>query len=87
MIGSTNLSGGGGVGSDELTATAANVLENTTYVGADTDDELAEGTMQHLTNRATITHTAENVTKELYIVCENDKFESFISTKSGGKEK
>ncbi len=27
MIGSTNLSGGGGVGSDELTATAANVLE------------------------------------------------------------
>lgn len=45
MIGSTNLGGGGGVGSDELTATAANVLENTTYVGADTDDELAEGTM------------------------------------------
>ena len=32
MIGSTNLSGGGGVGSDELTATAANVLEETTYV-------------------------------------------------------
>lgn len=78
MIGSTNLSGGGGVGSDELTATAANVLEETTYVGADTDDELAEGTMQHLTNRATITHTAENVTK----VIEGDA--AFTSINSDG---
>lgn len=78
MIGSTNLSGGGGVGSDELTATAANVLEETTYVGADTDDELAEGTMQHLTNRATITHTAENTTK----VIEGDA--AFTSTNSDG---
>ena len=78
MIGSTNLSGGGGVGSDELTATAANVLEETTYVGADTDDELAEGTMQHLTNRATITHTAENATK----VIEGDA--AFTSTNSDG---
>lgn len=63
MIGSTNLSIGGGVGSDELTATSANVLENKTYVGSDTDDELAEGTMQHLTNRSEITHTTENTTK------------------------
>ena len=78
MIGSTNLSGGGGVGSDELTATAANVLEETTYVGADTDDELAEGTMQYLTNRATITHTAENATK----VIEGDA--AFTSTNSDG---
>lgn len=78
MIGSTNLSGGGGVGSDELTATAANVLEETTYVGADTDDELAEGTMQHLTNRATITHTTENATK----VIEGDA--AFTSTNSDG---
>lgn len=78
MIGSTNLSGGGGVGSDELTATAANVLEETTYVGADTDDELAEGTMRHLTNRATITHTAENATK----VIEGDA--AFTSTNSDG---
>lgn len=78
MIGSTNLSGGGGVGSDELTATAANVLEETTYVGADTDDELAEGAMQHLTNRATITHTAENTTK----VIEGDA--AFTSTNSDG---
>ena len=78
MIGSTNLSGGGGVGSDELTATAANVLEETTYVGADTDDELAEGTMQHLSNRATITHTAENATK----VIEGDA--AFTSTNSDG---
>ena len=78
MIGSTNLSGGGGVGSDELTATAANVLEETTYVGADTDDELAEGTMQHLSNRATITHTTENATK----VIEGDA--AFTSTNSDG---
>lgn len=78
MIGSTNLSIGGGVGSDELTATAANVLEETTYVGADTDDELAEGTMQHLTNRATITHTAENATK----VIEGDA--AFTSINSDG---
>lgn len=78
MIGSTNLSGGGGVGSDELTATAANVLEETTYVGADTDDELAEGTMQHLSSRATITHTAENATK----VIEGDA--AFTSTNSDG---
>ena len=78
MIGSTNLSGGGGVGSDELTATAANVLEETTYVGADTDDELAEGTMQHLTNRATITHTTEDATK----VIEGDA--AFTSTNSDG---
>lgn len=78
MIGSTNLSGGGGVGSDELTATAANVLEETTYVGADTDDELAEGTMQHLTNRATITYTAENATK----VIEGDA--AFTSINSDG---
>ncbi|WP_294340143.1 hypothetical protein [uncultured Clostridium sp.] len=78
MIGSTNLSGGGGVGSDELTATAANVLEETTYVGADTDDELAEGTMQHLSNRATITHTTENATK----VIEGDA--AFTSINSDG---
>ena len=78
MIGSTNLSGGGGVGSDELTATAANVLEETTYVGADTDDELAEGTMQHLSSRATITHTTENATK----VIEGDA--AFTSINSDG---
>lgn len=37
--------GGGGVGSDELTATASNVLTGTKYVGADTNDEAGTGTM------------------------------------------
>lgn len=37
--------GGGGTGSDELSATAANVLAGATYVGSDTDDEAGTGTM------------------------------------------
>ena len=37
--------GGGGGASDELTATAANVLAGRTYVGADTEDEAGAGTM------------------------------------------
>lgn len=37
--------GGGGVGSDELTATAANVLSGSKYVGSDTNDEAGTGTM------------------------------------------
>lgn len=36
---------GGGVGSDELTATGMRVLQGYTYVGNDTNDEIAEGTM------------------------------------------
>lgn len=39
------MSGGGGVGSDELTAKAAQVLNGYTYVGNDTDDEAGTGTM------------------------------------------
>lgn len=38
--------GGSGVSSDELTSTANRVLENYTYVGADTDDEAGTGTMK-----------------------------------------
>ena len=38
-------SGGGGVGSDEVTARAADVLSGKTYLGADTDDEAGVGTM------------------------------------------
>ena len=38
-------SGGGGVGSDEVTARAADVLSGKTYLGADTDDETGVGTM------------------------------------------
>lgn len=41
----TNITGGGGVGSDELTATKDYVLEGKEYVGADTDDEKGVGTM------------------------------------------
>lgn len=63
MIGSTNLSGGGGIGSDELTATAAYVMTGTTYVGADTNDEIGTGTMPNLTNNTSITHTSSNGTK------------------------
>lgn len=37
--------GRGGVGSDELTATKAQVLAGSTYVGADTDDEAGSGGM------------------------------------------
>ena len=37
--------GGGGVGSDELTATKSQVLEGTAYVGADTNDEIGQGGM------------------------------------------
>ncbi len=36
---------GGGVSSDELTATLDNVLEGTTVVTSDTDDEIGTGTM------------------------------------------
>lgn len=38
-------SGGGGVGSDEVTARAEDVLAGKTYLGADTDDETGVGTM------------------------------------------
>ena len=38
-------SGGGGVGSDEVTARAADVVAGKTYLGADTDDETGVGTM------------------------------------------
>ena len=78
MIGSTNLGGGGGVGSDELTATAPYILEGYTYVGSDTNDEIGTSTMQHLTNRATVTHTSSNGTK--IIPCTN----AYLTTNSDG---
>lgn len=43
--GVTNIGGGGGIGSDELSATKDNVLSGKTYVGADTNDEIDTGTM------------------------------------------
>lgn len=39
-------SGGGGVSSDELTATKDTVLEGYSYVGSDTDDESGSGTIK-----------------------------------------
>ena len=41
--GTTNISGGGGIGSDELSATKKQVLKGKTYVGADTNDEIGIG--------------------------------------------
>ncbi len=41
-------SGGGGAGSDELTASADKVLSGYTYVGADTDDEAGSGSMANI---------------------------------------
>ena len=40
--------GGGGAGSDELTASADKVLSGYTYVGADTDDEAGSGSMANI---------------------------------------
>ena len=38
--------GGGGVGSDEVTVTAGDVLKGKTYLGNDTDDEIGTGTLE-----------------------------------------
>lgn len=43
--GVTNIGGGGGIGSDEVSAAKENVLSGKTYVGADTGDEIGTGTM------------------------------------------
>lgn len=45
--GVTNIGGGGGIGSDELSVTEEYVLSGKTYVGADTDDEIGTGTMEN----------------------------------------
>jgi hypothetical protein len=43
--GVTNVAGGGGIGSDEVTVTKEYVLNGKTYVGTDTNDEIGTGTM------------------------------------------
>lgn len=43
--GVTNIGGGGGIGSDEVSATKDNVLNGKTFVGADTKDEIGTGSM------------------------------------------
>lgn len=43
--GVTNIGGGGGISSDEVSAAKENVLSGKTYVGVDTGDEIGTGTM------------------------------------------
>lgn len=43
--GVTNVAGGGGIGSDELSVTKDYVLNGKTYVGTDTNEEIGTGTM------------------------------------------
>jgi hypothetical protein len=43
--GVTNVAGGGGIGSDEISVTKEYVLNGKTYVGSDTNDEIGTGTM------------------------------------------
>lgn len=43
--GITNIGGGGGISSDEVSAAKENVLSGKTYVGTDTGDEIGTGTM------------------------------------------
>ena len=59
--GRTNLAGGGGVGSDETTATKDKVLKDYTYLGADTDDEIGTGTIESMEG-TTVTPSASQQT-------------------------
>ena len=59
--GRTNLAGGGGVGSDETTATKDKVLKDYTYLGADTDDEIGTGTIESMKG-TTVTPSASQQT-------------------------
>lgn len=43
--GVTNVAGGGGIGSDEVSVTKEYVLNGKIYVGSDTNDEIGTGTM------------------------------------------
>ena len=53
--------GGGGGASDELTATAANVLAGRIYVGADTEDEAGAGTMPDNGAMQRVLRAGENI--------------------------
>lgn len=71
--------GGGGSGglSDDTTAKSPQVLEEYTYIGNDTDDEVGTGTMKNLTARTEIEHSSSNQTKvivgdEVYITDNTD---------------
>lgn len=53
--GITNITGGGGIGSDEVTATKAEVLKGYTTLTSDSGDEVATGTLE-LTGTTTAAH-------------------------------
>ncbi|WP_313069726.1 glycine-rich domain-containing protein [Lacrimispora sp.] len=62
--GVTNVAGGGGIGSDEVSVTKEYVLDGKTYVGADTDDEIGTGKMA---NNGTTTNQSLNASGSFYI--------------------
>ena len=62
--GVTNVSGGGGIGSDEVSVTKEYVLDGKTYVGADTDDEIGTGKMA---NNGTTANQSLNAGGSFYI--------------------
>ena len=62
--GVTNIAGGGGVGSDEISVTKEYVLDGKTYVGADTDDEIGIGKMA---NNGTTANQSLNASGSFYI--------------------
>lgn len=62
--GVTNIAGGGGIGSDEISVTKEYVLDGKTYVGADTDDEIGIGKMA---NNGTTENQSLNASGSFYI--------------------
>ena len=76
-----SLGGGGGVSSDELTATSAHVLEGHSYVGKDTNDESGIGSMLNMSNHPTAyltttdprrIHSNNNGTEDCWAVANSD---------------
>lgn len=74
------IGGGSGVTSDELTANASDVLKGKLYIGADTNDEAAEGTLELTGNAA-----ANNVLsgKTFYNTNPKNKIAGTIPTYAG----
>lgn len=54
--------GGNGVGSDDCTATSAQVLKGYFAITQDSDDEIKEGTIPRITSKATTAYTTSNET-------------------------
>lgn len=62
--GVTNVNGGAGIGSEEISVTKEYVLDGKTYVGADTEDEIGTGKMA---NNGTTTNQSLNADGTFYI--------------------